>query len=449
MKKAVIAASCFAIIGGAAWFAFAQPPHGRLHRVTEKGELCREPATSEPSQESEVSIEVVGDLRVITSNGIPDHKTGAFPNRGNPNRIAAQAHVYRIPAQPTIAEQVTPLQGAFGVAINGVPWDPGAAEYYDGEPGWRYEPLSGAIDLGIDFSHAHVQPNGKYHYHGLPTGLLDSVKLDPSKHSPLIGWAADGFPIYAMYGYSDPKDPDSEIVQLTSSFELKKGERPGGDAPDGEYDGTFVADYQYVAGSGDLDECNGRETITPEFPDGTYAYFLTENWPVVPRAFRGTPSSDFVQHRPRGGRDEGRRDDRRRGDRRQDDPRRDDGEAHGPRPHGPPPRPGQVLPEGLQRELQLSAEQREEIAQLQKTVDEKLAEILTAEQQEQLKRMPPPPPPRDHMRPGPPRDHYRPGPPPPPHDDDRSGPPPPRRDGDRPGPPPTPRGDDRPEPPDA
>ncbi|MEZ6079728.1 MAG: YHYH protein [Pirellulaceae bacterium] len=54
--------------------------------------------------------------------------------------------------------------------------------------------LAQSIDLGIDVSHAHVQPTGKYHYHGLPTGLLDSVKLDPSKHSPLIGWAAMASP---------------------------------------------------------------------------------------------------------------------------------------------------------------------------------------------------------------------------------------------------------------
>jgi hypothetical protein len=39
-----------------------------------------------------------------------------------------------------------------------------------------------------------------------------------------------------------------------------------------------------------LDECNGRFTVTPEFPNGTYAYFLTRDWPVIPRAFRGKPT---------------------------------------------------------------------------------------------------------------------------------------------------------------
>ena len=37
---------------------------------------------------------------------------------------------------------------------------------------------------------------------------------------------------------------------------------------------SFSKDYEYVKDSGDLDECNGRFTITKEYPKGTYAYFL-------------------------------------------------------------------------------------------------------------------------------------------------------------------------------
>lgn len=271
-----------------------QAPRPRLHSVTSKGVLKPMPATSSPRVPSRVTIEIVGNQRVIRSNGIPNHKTGTFPNAGNPNRISIQSHEYRVPARPRVADTITPMVGAeFGVAINGVPFDPGAGEFYNGEFGWQYEPLSGAIALGIDHSHAHVQPTGKYHYHGLPTSLLESVTLQAGRHSPLIGWAADGFPIYAVYGLSDPVDERSPIRRLRSSYRLKTGQRPGGRAPGGLYDGTFVRDYEYVAGSGDLDECNGRWTVTPEFPKGTYAYFLTEQWPVIPRYWRGTPSSDF------------------------------------------------------------------------------------------------------------------------------------------------------------
>jgi len=289
----------------------AQPPGGgRTHRITQKGQLNLVPEIRRKAGSNRVTIKIVGKHRVISSNGIPEHKTGSFPNRGNPNRITEQRYVYRVPAKPKQARRTTELKGAFGVAINGVPFDPGAAEFYVGQQGtkWQYEPLSGAIALGIDVSHAHVQPNGAYHYHGLPTGLLENVAISDKKHSPLIGWAADGFPIYAVYGIkSSPNKENShaeekpKVVALKSSYQLKKGKRPGGKQPGGKYDGTFVGDYQYVKGSGDLDECNGMFCKTPEFPDGTYAYFLTEDWPVIPRKFKGTPSNDFAKGPGRGG----------------------------------------------------------------------------------------------------------------------------------------------------
>ncbi len=407
MKKYFAGASGAALVLGVLVFAVAQPPGARTHRIIEKGELQPVPATSTPEIANEVSIEIVGDQRVITSNGIPNHKTGAFPNRGNPNRISAQSHVYHVPAKPKVADSTSPMHGRFGVAINGIPFDPGAAEFFAGANGhhWQYEPLSGAIGLGIDVSHAHVQPDGNYHYHGLPTGLLDSVKVDSKSHSPLIGWAADGFPIYAVYGYSDTKDPKSSIQKLASSYQLKKGDRPGGDDPAGTYDGTFVADYEFVAGSGDLDECNGRFTVTPDFPDGTYAYFLTENWPVIPRVYRGTPSSDF-QHGGPGGL--GGRGPSNRGPGgfagsgpggpggpggrgpggRGPGGRNFGGRDFGGGPGGPPPKPGTILPPFLEESLNLSEQQREQLAALQKVVDDKLAEILTADQREQLEHPP-------------------------------------------------------------
>ncbi|MDX1388153.1 MAG: YHYH protein, partial [Acidobacteriota bacterium] len=223
-------------------------------------------------------------------------------NRGNPNKIEEQEYEFNLPSDPRLARNVK-LIGLrdFGVAVNGVPFNPGAAEWYRGdhEHDWQYEALSGAIPLGLDESYAHVQPDGAYHYHGLPMLLLRSLGFDPRSHSPLVGWAGDGFPIYAVYGYADGDDAGSGIRALIPSYRLKSGERPRdrGD-PAGSYDGTFVADYEFVEGLGDLDECNGRTTVTPEFPEGTYAYFLTENWPVVPRCFRGQPTREFARPTP-------------------------------------------------------------------------------------------------------------------------------------------------------
>jgi hypothetical protein len=98
------------------------------------------------------------------------------------------------------------------------------------------------------------------------------------------------------------RDPASGLRLLKASYQLKKGSRAAERAqPGGTYDGIFVEDFEYVAGSGDLDECSGRFGVAPEFPEGTFHYVLTEDFPFVPRAFRGTPDPSFVRRGPPGG----------------------------------------------------------------------------------------------------------------------------------------------------
>jgi len=248
---------------------------------------------------NQIEIEENNRYRYIESNGIPDHSHGNFPNRGNPNAISAQNHRFRMPANPVKAGNITQLRlQPFGVALNGIPFDPGAAEFWrnDRSSGWQYEAMSGAIPLGIDFNNAHVQPSGAYHYHGIPTGLVD--KLSTNNQMTLIGYAADGFPIYSQYGYRKPMDSTSGLRKLSSSYQLKQGQRPSGNrGPGGRYDGTFVQDYVYRAGSGDLDQCNGRTGVTPEYPNGIYHYFLSDQYPFIPRCFVGTPDSSFAKKR--------------------------------------------------------------------------------------------------------------------------------------------------------
>jgi hypothetical protein len=248
-----------------------------------------------------VSITIEGDYRVIRANGLPDHTPGRFPNAGNPNTIAPQSYNFRVPANPKPAAKPTPFTlGIFGIAVNGVVLDPGANEWWnnDRSSGWQYEPLTSTRTLGIDANNAHVQPSGAYHYHGLPTGLLANIK-GAREHMVLLGWAADGFPIYAPWGYSDPTNSQSPLKQLKSSYRIRHGTRPNG--PGGAYDGSFVKDWEYVAGAGDLDDCNGRFGVTPEFPQGTYHYYLTTHFPFIPRMYRGTPDSTFMHHGPPGG----------------------------------------------------------------------------------------------------------------------------------------------------
>ena len=245
----------------------------------------------------QIKIEVRDGIRYITANGIPNHQTGQFPNRSNPNSIAPQKYTFKMTSQPKENEQSIPMgHQNFGVATNGVPFDPLTAEYWNGDRAWNYEAIfQGKGSLGIDEANAHVQPSGAYHYHSVPVPLV----TDPTRMT-LVGWAADGFPIYGPYGPADPLDPNSPVKALKGSYQLKQGNRPA-NSPGGKYDGRFTADWEYKPKSGDLDECNGRLGFTAEFPKGTYYYVVTEDYPYVPRMFRGTPDPSF-QRGPGGAR---------------------------------------------------------------------------------------------------------------------------------------------------
>jgi hypothetical protein len=251
-----------------------------------------------PPEPGRVQMETNSTHRIIRSNGIPNHGVGQFPNRRNPNSIRAQNYTFRIPLNPQKAARPVELnRQPWGIAINGVLFDPGTAEYWQGDRSgdWNYEALSGKVNLGLDSNHAHVQPNGAYHYHGLPTGLWKTLSMGkPGMH--LLGWAADGFPIYGPYAYQSPNDPGSPLIKMKSSYHLKPAPRASG--PGGQPDGTFTADYQYAPGSGDLDECGGRTGVTPEYPQGPYYYVLTEDYPFIPRFFRGEPDSSFRRRGP-------------------------------------------------------------------------------------------------------------------------------------------------------
>jgi hypothetical protein len=90
---------------------------------------------------------------------------------------------------------------------------------------------------------------------------------------------------------------------MKSSYRLKKGARPAQEnGPGGNYDGRFTQDFEFVKDSGDLDENNGRTGVTPEFPDGTYYYCVTSEFPFIPHQWHGTPDRSFSKgDRPPGG----------------------------------------------------------------------------------------------------------------------------------------------------
>jgi hypothetical protein len=113
--------------------------------------------------------------------------------------------------------------------------------------------------------------NLEYTVSGYFESLRDSFNDNNSNnHSPLIGWAYDGNPIYGPFGYSDPKDTGSQVRIINSGYEL--GIENVLDRPSGFNAGFFAEDYAFKS-NGDLDSNNGRFTKTPEFPKGIYAYF--------------------------------------------------------------------------------------------------------------------------------------------------------------------------------
>lgn len=117
-----------------------------------------------------------------------------------------------------------------------------------------------------------------------------------NNHSSIIGWAYDGNPIYGPYSYSNTNGTGS-IVLLKSAYQLKlKDNRPS----DSKYAlGFFIEDYQHYSNDSSdvLDEYNGRFCVTPEFPNGTYAYFASfddSNLPAFPyfigNNYKSTPN---------------------------------------------------------------------------------------------------------------------------------------------------------------
>ena len=119
-------------------------------------------------------------------------------------------------------------------------------------------------------------------------------------HSPILGWAFDGNPIYGPYGYTDPTDSSRGVRRMKTSYKLKtnivynQDTNPLPSRIDGPplelYEaGSFVQDYTYTFGYGDLDEYNGRFCKTPEYPQGTYAYFVT-----IDASATGVPQYPYI-----------------------------------------------------------------------------------------------------------------------------------------------------------
>ncbi len=259
-------------------------------------EDCSIDIQSQLGVNSRYTESISGNTRTIGINGVADHLVGEFPNGGNPNTIAEASQTFSMTTEPELANDITIGQGyTFGVLFSGVAVDPYTAEFFVGSTGtmnmeWNITTLQSTTDLGLDCNNAHVQPTGRYHYHGTPSNYLDGLNADGTEMIK-VGYAADGFPIYYKYGYAND---GNTIAAFESGYQLKTEPR-GGDgisAPDGCPDGYYFNDYEYVDGISELDECNGRFGKTPE-SENEYYYVITDNFPSSPLCFSGTPDQSF------------------------------------------------------------------------------------------------------------------------------------------------------------
>ena len=365
----------------ASWFVQNSNRYARVVEQTGHSPVTTWPSPGLPNRSGGQSKPAYADIQQVSyssewvyikGTGLASHQMGPWylaVNRIFDNWPTNQSYIRRFPRTPKPAEKkVANGLGDLGTWVNGV-------ALFNMMDGGHYDTASGYEQMGppggqtgaiwvrnavpvegptFDKSNAHQPPMGTYHYHSNPLGLRyqlndnvsyeranDSYKEDTSKlhHSPILGWAYDGYPIYGPYGYAEPTKPTSGIRRMVSGFVVRDGSHNTTDlaktgrrslakraaqlhtanqelaatqfGPDvsvryplGRYceDYDYLGDLGYVQGKDfDLDRYNGRFCITPDYPKGTYAYFVTLNedgsaaYPyVMGRQYYGIPSGGNV-----------------------------------------------------------------------------------------------------------------------------------------------------------
>ena len=292
------------------------------------------------------TVQYSADWVYVSTNGIPAYPTGPFQD-GNPSQASDQNAIYKISLnpQPNNGTPTNTNGGNIGIFINGV----SLFDYRDGVS-WNNQtqaegggPIMGPPGQGVwnrdaivaereGFDCAKGHPAmGNYHHHQNPSAFdMDIVPIsdvcdiyasdglyviEANVHSPLLGYSYDGYPIYGAYGYTNLNGTGG-ITRMKSGYQLRNitvrntyadgtSVTAGPPINDTYPLGRYREDYEYIDHSEPdyLDEHNGRFCVTPEYPDGIYAYFCTvdENWNsaypyVVGPTFYGVETGAKVQN---------------------------------------------------------------------------------------------------------------------------------------------------------
>ncbi len=229
------------------------------------------------------SVRVEGDDIEIGSAGTSLHYFG--PLQTAPANIERARQLrFRLPLHPRMSKgrPVSIGPDVIGVLITGVPiYNQFLSASWNERNIWHFDPIA----AGDDGSRVATGRPRASLTHQTALGLLEPLIADGTRHSPIIGYALDGYPIYGPWTESENGErrrvrSGYRLRHLTRRNVLPDGTRllPGQEGPDVAADyplGTFVEDYEFVPDAGDLDRFNGRMVVTPEYPQGTYAYFLT------------------------------------------------------------------------------------------------------------------------------------------------------------------------------
>ena len=304
------------------------------------------------------SVSYSTDWVYIKTSGLAGHVMGPWQNGAFPNLPKNQNVTYRFPRSPGAVPGTKTLTGlgaigyfADGVAMfdsrDGFVWT-GTTEAGNGTYYWNRDAY---VNEGATFDEgkAHQENTGNHHYHANPIALRyllgDHVDFNATtkaytesvtavtKHSPILGWVRDGYPVYGPYGYASALDATSALTRMRTGYVLRDGTTANVDdvrvtgrtlpawalrvygaqtqtgptnfttyplnryMEDKAFRGDIAGQSMGAAGTYDLDEYNGRFCVTPEFPGGTYAYFVAidaSGAPTFPynigRAYYGNPT---------------------------------------------------------------------------------------------------------------------------------------------------------------
>jgi hypothetical protein len=247
-----------------------------------------------------VSVNILEDTIIISATGIPNHDFEST----NGCCATEQQELWYLPRFPSDAinqdYEYAPVRGATAFTVTGVaiygPEDGPGGDAVAHELG-LYEEDRQPIDLGV--CGGHSGPGGQYHYHydancmhwHADTSSTNYIfeDVDSSVHSPILGFAFDGYAIYGSYGW----EKNFEVKEMKSSYQLIDGATGYGG----------ISDYVYVAELGDLDQCNGHITSTPHSVEPVYHYHSTmhngansHGFPYFPLCYHAIPDSRNIVH---------------------------------------------------------------------------------------------------------------------------------------------------------